>query len=186
MDVIIIIYFIYISIISVFFLITTLMTPGSKQRNYNYYFRFYLLFLSILPPFIIYLDGFSVHRVGFEMLGLAFGCCVLSIIMSPLFFIKRSKILNWIYSPVFLICLTGYLIHLLNNYTYYDESYLSSIRIFISFFISFLISYLFYKILKNKDKEISLWALACCVESFFWIILKTFFLLTCNFCRHAI
>jgi hypothetical protein len=188
MEKLVLYYLFYLAIMVMIVVVTILHQDKSKGQNYNYYFRVYPLLLSILPPFLIYLDTFSVRRVGFEILGIAFLACVFSIIILILSFIKNTKVLTWIYAPIYFLCFVIDMLKVFNteNFKYADEEYWSAVRVFFSFLLSFSLSYGLYYFLNKKKKEISLWALAVNTELFIWIILKMYFYMICHSCRHGI
>jgi hypothetical protein len=156
----------------------------STGQDYNIYFRYFSFFLFISLPFLLVIDG-SRYRVGFEMLELCFTICISAVIILLLSFIKNIRILNWIYGTIYFFYFFSYLLKMLKPDQNYEEYNLTVLK-FVSFFPSLIFSFFTYFLLKKKEKKISLWLLVCSVELFFWIIVETYYLLTCNLCRHAI
>jgi hypothetical protein len=84
-------------------------------------------------------------------------------------FIKKTKILNWIYFIFFLLlCFT-------HIYIFIDDNDKLSVFLFVSLFFSIFISALIFLFLRKQGYEISIWGLICNIEMLITMFYQWFF-----------
>jgi hypothetical protein len=107
--------------------------------------------------------------------GLILGIIILflNIFILSLSFIKKLKVLNWIYAILYFL-LFSCVIYALFESIEVNGFYSEFAFVFFSFGISFILSFILSSYLAKKKKEISFWAFAFNFEMLFLIIILCF------------
>lgn len=150
--------FLFVTII-IFVLLFTNMT-----QNCNKYLRIFPL-LFMINAFC----SFSNEKMGWSVFFLLVESMVISTVVLLLSFIKKTKILNWIYAIPFSI------LSFICIYAFIGSSDKQFAYLFVSFFFSICISSLIFWLLKKQEYKISIWGLACNIEILIIVFHQWFF-----------